>query len=151
MLTAVLAGSIGTTVNAQETISEIEEQAVSENTVQLDITVKYGQTESRSMLDMINEFRTGNDAWYWNNNDTQQYRPGNLSELTYDYNLEQIAMQRAAEIALSFLHTRPNSTDSSSTWDLTYNGVSSYGENITSYQSIPACNQMIHVYNSYCE
>ena len=31
--------------------------------VQYDVT--YGQTEARTMLAMINDFRTGGDAWYW--------------------------------------------------------------------------------------
>lgn len=75
-------------------------------TVQYDVT--YGQTEARSMLSMINDFRTGSDAWYWNSDNKSKTVCKNLSELTYDYELEKVAMQRAAEIAISFSHTRPN-------------------------------------------
>ena len=38
----------------------------------LNISVKYGQTEARTMLDMINKFRMGNDAWYWDEDNTQK-------------------------------------------------------------------------------
>ena len=73
----------------------------------VDVTVKYGQTEARSMLKQVNSFRTGADAWYWNQADTQKVKQ-KLSGLTYDYNLEKVAMKRAAEIAFSYSHTRPN-------------------------------------------
>ncbi|MDO4942943.1 MAG: CAP domain-containing protein [Lachnospiraceae bacterium] len=93
-------------------------------TVRIDVT--YGQTEARTMLDMVNEFRTGDDAWEWNEDDTTKTTYSDLKELVYDYELEQIAMQRAAEISLSFSHTRPNGT---SCWTL-YNSYQSCGENI---------------------
>ena len=35
------------------------------------LQVTYGQTEARGMLDSINAFRTGDDAWYWNKDDTE--------------------------------------------------------------------------------
>ena len=73
----------------------------------VDITVKYGQTEARSMLNQVNSFRKSADAWYWNQANTQKLKQ-NLSGLTYDYNLEKVAMKRAAEIAFSYSHTRPN-------------------------------------------
>lgn len=71
--------------------------------------VQYYQTEARTMLDMINDFRTGGDAWYYTAKDdgTKKYAEG-LSEVEYDYTLEKIAMQRAAECAIFFEHTRPN-------------------------------------------
>lgn len=70
--------------------------------------VTYGQTDARTMLSMINDFRTGDDAWYWNSDNKTKTVCKNLGELTYDYELEKVAMQRAAEIAISFSHTRPN-------------------------------------------
>ncbi len=80
------------------------------DTVTVYAEVTYGQTEARSMLAMINDFRTGEDAWYWNSdNDTKTVCQG-LGTLAYDYELEQVAMQRAAEIALYFAHERPNGT-----------------------------------------
>ena len=92
-------------------------------TVYMDVT--YGQTEARSMLNMINEFRTGNEAWVWNeSNDKQIY--SELNDLNYDYDLERIAMQRAAEIALSYSHTRPDGSRCFTAYDTYY----SCGENI---------------------
>ena len=70
--------------------------------------VKYCQTEARKIIDNINEFRTGSDAWYWNSSSTQKVYPSGLKTLTYDYNLELAAMQRAAEVAVYFDHKRPN-------------------------------------------
>ena len=72
------------------------------------LTGSYGQSEARSMLSMINDFRTGSDAWYLNEDNSTKTRCSNLEKLVYDYDLERIAMQRAAEIAVSFSHTRPN-------------------------------------------
>ena len=67
-----------------------------------------GQTEARGMLGMINDLRKPANAWYWNQTDTEKITPQDLAPLQYDYALEAVAMQRAAEIALSFSHTRPN-------------------------------------------
>lgn len=123
-ITAITAAvmCMGYTVQAQDT-----EYTDAADTMTPEITVRYGQTEARSMLDMINDFRTGNEAWCWNNDNTEKVYQQNITPLTYDYNLEQIAMQRAAEIAVSFSHTRPNGQ---SCFDALYNDVRSYGENI---------------------
>ena len=87
---------IPTNVNAEEIIP-------------VNISVKYGQTEARRILDMINELRTSpTDAWAWDKTDTKQIAYPGLKELVYDYDLERLAMKRAAEIALSYEHTRPN-------------------------------------------
>jgi len=80
-----------------------------EEIIPVNISVQYGQTEARTILDMINEMRTSSlDAWYWNMDDTTKIICDNLSKLTYNYDLERIALKRAAEIALSYSHTRPN-------------------------------------------
>lgn len=103
-------------------------------TVRIDVT--YGQTEARTMLDMVNDFRTGNDAWVWNEDDTTKTTYSDLNPLVYDYELEKVAMQRAAEIALSFSHTRP---DGSACWTLYDDAYSSGGENIAAgYSSASA-------------
>ncbi|MCC8067813.1 MAG: CAP domain-containing protein, partial [Clostridiales bacterium] len=102
----------------------------SDTTCSLGVTVTYGQTTARTMLDMINELRTGDDAWYWNSDDTTKTVCSGLSELTYDYDLEAIAMQRAAEIALYYSHTRP---DGNTCWTAYDDNSYSYwacGENI---------------------
>ena len=78
-----------------------------EEIIPVNISVKYGQTEARRILDMINELRTSpTDAWAWDKTDTKQVAYPGLKELVYD--LERLAMKRAAEIALSYEHTRPN-------------------------------------------
>ncbi len=95
-----------------------------------DIQVTYGQTEARSILSYVNELRTGDDAWYWDSDDTTKVVCSGLSELTYDYELEKIAMQRAAEIAVSYSHTRPNTEKCFEIYgDYSYT-YSSAGENI---------------------
>ena len=83
-------------------------QVCASGTVNVTMDVKYGQTEARSMLDMINAFRTGEDAWAWNELDSEKIQYSGLGEFVYDYELEKVAMQRAAEIAVAFSHTRPN-------------------------------------------
>lgn len=92
----------------------------------MSFTVTYHQTEARSQLSRINSLRTGSDAWYWNEDNTEKVICSGLSELTYDYDLEKTAMQRAAEIAVYYSHTRPNG-------EMTFTAFSSYssaGENI---------------------
>ena len=70
------------------------------------ITGKYYQSDSRKMLKKINSFRTGKNAWYYNESG-KKVKLKNLKKLSYDYKLEKAAMKRAAEIKYSFSHTRP--------------------------------------------
>lgn len=91
------------------------------------IEVEYDQTEARKMLNMINNFMTGDNAWEWNSSNTKKVYHNNLKKLTYDYNLEKIAMQRAAEIAISFAHERPNGKSCFTAYSSGYNYK---GENI---------------------
>lgn len=73
------------------------------------VAIRYGQTDARTILKMINDFRTDPDtAWYWNEDNKTKTKCTGLKPLKYDYDLERVAMQRAAEIALRFDHTRPN-------------------------------------------
>ncbi len=95
------------------------------------VQVTHGQTEARSMLAMINEFRTDSEAWYWDSSNTNKVN-ATCQELTYDYALEQIAQQRAAEIAVSFSHTRPNGE---SCFTARAGNVRSWGENIAAGQT----------------
>lgn len=101
-------------------------------TTPVSISVKYGQTEARTILDMINEARTdSNYAWYWNKDDTTKTYCENLQPLQYDYDLERAAMQRAAEIAVIYAHRRPDDRDTFTVYG--ENSVTSYtrmGENI---------------------
>lgn len=69
----------------------------------------YMQTNARNMLNMINEFRQDSDqAWAWDETDSKKVYYADLEPLAYDYTLEQIAMQRAAELAIAYSHTRVN-------------------------------------------
>lgn len=81
-------------------------------TVTKELTVQYGQTEAREMLKMVNDFRTGGENWYWNEDNTTKSNCKG-STLVYDYELEKAAMLRAAEIAYNYElhHTRPNGED----------------------------------------
>lgn len=106
----------------------------SEEIISIPIRVRYGQTIARSMLRYINEFRTGQNAWVWNSDNTQKVPVSGLDELQYDLGLERIAMQRAAELALSYSHTRPDGSD---VFELmSYQDYGTAGENIAAgYES----------------
>ena len=99
------------------------------------VTPTFGQTDARSMLDMINTFRTGDEAFYWNETNTG-YVTSKGEPLAYSYALEEIAMQRAAEVALSFSHTRPDGTScfTATSYDI-LSSVQSWGENIAAGSS----------------
>ncbi len=86
----------------------------------------YDQSDARSMLSLINDFRTGDDAWQLNA-DEERVEITGLGELTYDYGLEAIAMQRAAEICTYWSHTRPNGGDCFDLYDFNYGYA---GENL---------------------
>ncbi|SFP88252.1 protein of unknown function [Butyrivibrio proteoclasticus] len=99
------------------------------NVYQMPLKVTFCQTEARKELDMVNSFRTGSEAWYWNSDNTTKTTP-TLSTLNYDYNLEKVAMQRAVEIALNYDHYRADGAKFTKTYnDLGYTYMSS-GENI---------------------
>lgn len=99
-------------------------------TKQAEITVVYSQAEARRMFSMINNFRLS-DPWAWNENDTQKIVYTGLSSLEYDYDLEKIAMKRAAELAISYSHTRPNGERCFTAYDeISSNRYMAKGENI---------------------
>ena len=101
-----------------------------EDELDISIEVTYQQTYARETLALVNEFRTGEDAWYWNSDNETKTECTGLTELIYDYALEEGAMQRAAELAVLFDHTRPNGTICFSAYeDLGY-ALYSAGENI---------------------
>lgn len=70
----------------------------------------YNQTYARELIDLVNGFRTGSETWCWDENNEEKVYRKNLEELTWDYNLEQLAMQRVFEIVFQYSHTRPNGT-----------------------------------------
>ena len=88
-------------------------------------SMKYGQTQARKFEKLVNDFRTGSEAWYYDKNNKKVY-VNDLQKLNYSYELEEAAMQRAAEAAIMFSHTRP---DGSSCWTVV-GDIYSYGENL---------------------
>lgn len=106
--------------------------ALAETSYTVQVTGTYGQTEARKMLSMINSFRTGGDAWYWNSDNASKTVCTGLKPLSYDYTLERTAMTRAMEIALSFSHTRPNGQSCMTAFTGSYNYR---GENIAAGNS----------------
>ncbi len=121
----------------------IPKKANAAEIIPVNISVKYGQTEARKIFNMINDMRTSStDAWYWNEDDTTKTTCSALSELAYDYDLERLAMKRAAEIALSYSHTRPSGGRSFSVYS--EEGITNWralGENIAAgYLSAEAVN-----------
>lgn len=106
--------------------------------------VAYQQSSARSIANMVNALRT-NGSWYWNSANTQKVSTGSLEPLTYDYRLEAAAMQRAAELALYYDHTRPNGSDAVTCLSGT-GTYHAYGENIAAgYESAAS------VYNGWLE
>lgn len=103
--------------------------ALAADTETAQVTGTFCYEEARSLLDMVNDFRTADEAWYWSEDNSTQlgYGPGVLGPLDIDPALEQIAMERARELVLSFSHTRPNGERC---FSLTADGVQSWGENI---------------------
>ncbi|HCK87514.1 MAG TPA: hypothetical protein DHW39_01760, partial [Erysipelotrichaceae bacterium] len=120
MLVFPNAGTMMTKVNAAETSISLE--------------VTYHQTDARKQLDLINAFRTAGDAWYWNSDNSTKTENIKLPALQYDYKLEEIAMQRAAEIALSFSHTRPSGESAVTAYTEAGYQWPWYGENIAAGQ-----------------
>ena len=90
---------------------------------------EYRQTEARRELDRINELRA-NEAWYWNQDNETKTELTDLQPLVYDYALEKVAMQRAAELAMYYDHTRPDGTIFYEAHEELGYGYSSVGENI---------------------
>ena len=125
-------GEIGEAAVSDEDdlIATYSGETVSLLTVKMDAA--YQQTEARTMLDLVNEFRTDGDAWYWDETDTQKVSVSGLGKLQWDYNLEEVAMERAAEISLLYKHTRPDGTRCFSAFD-NGSGYTYYamGENIS--------------------
>lgn len=80
--------------------------SAAENATVVQVPVEYRQSVAREVLSYVNNLRT-QESWQY---DEGGYRItiDAMDALTYDYTLEQIAMQRAAELALNYSHTRPN-------------------------------------------
>lgn len=129
LVVLMLAGVYSPVMAEDEEVSEstlVQEQEG--NLLTVSYHVNFMQTEARKELDMVNAFRTGLDAWYWNSSNTEKIYCEDLEPFEYDYELEKIAMQRCAELLLRYDHTRPNGNGPFSAYeDYEWYGV---GENI---------------------
>ncbi len=72
-------------------------------------TITYGQSEALSMLKMMNDWRNAG-TWYYQK-DGSKADTGALPSLSYDDELESIAMTRAKQIAILFAHQQPDGQD----------------------------------------
>lgn len=98
------------------------------NPVTVQVKGSFAVESTRQMLDNINDLRA-NDAWYWNSSNTEKVYVSDLEPLVYDYRLERVAMQRAAELAVYYAHTRPNGETCFAAYPDEF-GWASCGENI---------------------
>ena len=109
------------------------------NGSQINLLLQYGQTEARTITEMINSMRiSSTDAWYWSEDNTTKVNAGSLGKLTYDYDLEAVAMKRAAEVALAYSHERPNGTSCFTVYDELNVSHGALGENIAAGYSVAA-------------
>lgn len=98
--------------------------------IHTEFNVTYSQADARAMLARINEFRTGDNAWEWSSSIVpEKIFHTDLQPLTYDYELEKAAMQRAAELVLAYSHTRPNGTGPKAAYSSAFEDLGA-GENI---------------------
>ena len=114
------------TVSPTECHAEKADLFLADSTQKYSFVFDYGQSVAREMLALINELRSGRNAWaYDQTGERIVYK--DLPRLSYDYALEKIAMQRAAEIAVLYSSERP---DGSSYTSCQFDSVTSVGENI---------------------
>ncbi len=94
--------------------------------------VEYGiNDEVRACFNLVNEFRTGDEAFYLNkDNTTTTSLVGQLEELTLDEGLCRAAQIRAKEIVSNFSHTRPDGTSCSTVFAECSLSFGAKGENI---------------------
>ena len=62
----------------------VSANAASVNTLRLSVSGSFETELARSMLDLINDLRTGSDAWYWNEDDTEKVTVTGLAAMRYD-------------------------------------------------------------------
>lgn len=94
-------------------------------------TVKFEQSEARTVLNMINSFRASSDAWYWNSSNTTKTYVSS-EPLQYDYTLEKVAMQRACELVYLYEHQRPDGSSVFDAYEQYGYSSTGKGENIAS-------------------
>ncbi len=80
-------------------VMPVEEAKAAAATEKVTISVTYGQTEARKLVDNINAVRK---SWSDQQAAATSGTAIQLADLTYDYGLEKTAMERAAAVALSY-------------------------------------------------
>ena len=108
--------------------------ASADENLNLEVEVTFEYDLARAGFQLVNDFRAGKvegGAWQWNEDNQSKTILTDLQPLTYDYGLEKIAMQRAAECAVFYSHTRPNG----STCMTIYPTYGASGENIAAGQT----------------
>ncbi len=112
VLRRFLAGGWGVELPVKESAPEFNYIEAIDRSYTAEILVDFNQNEARTMLDKINEHRLAlNDE--------------DVEPLVIDYDLEKVAMQRAAEISVKFGSTRPDGESAQQT-------LAEYGFDITS-------------------
>lgn len=87
--------------------------------------------EVKKVFNLTNSFRTGNEAFYLNeDNTTKTNLVGQLGTLTLDEDLCKAAQIRANEIVSKFSHTRPNGSNCFTVLKELSISYSAVGENI---------------------
>lgn len=109
-------------------------EVAAQDTLSVEVFGSYNRETAQEIFQQVNEFRIGEGAWYWDENNSEKVRPEGVKELVYDYDLQVIAEQRAAEIALSYSHTRPNGSSCFTAFEESENSYISMGENIAAGQ-----------------
>lgn len=89
--------------------------------MRMDVSAEDITSDLDQVVQIVNEFRTGSEAWYKAPDGTIMECSG-LEPLTVDPQLQEYAMIRANELAISYSHDRPNGGSATADW-----GV---GENI---------------------
>ena len=117
------------TVLSTDTVDVTESLSVNENT---NDNLTDGYVDVSEAYDCLNEFRTEDNVWQWNaDNTTKTYFNTNdsnkLEPLAWDTALEQTAKVRAKELSQSFSHTRPDGTSCFTAFP---DGYYAKGENI---------------------
>ena len=93
--------------------------------INVTINASFRQADARKMLPLINQFRSGKDAWYYDEESGEKVECDSLPELEYDYTLEKVAMKRALEIALCYDEKR----HSGQMWKTAYSECDYTGDN----------------------
>ncbi len=117
--------------------TSLEEYADDENMHDFSIKVEYDRKAARRGAELLNKFRTS-DTWYYSEPEesanpyekTDKVAVSGLEPLEYDYGLEKIAMERAAEILFCNSHGRPDGkTDFSALYHKYTELTGGFGEN----------------------